>query len=135
MNHARYTFRRAICVTFVLLLAACGGDDGDEAPAPGSNANRPPVISGTPPASVLPGALHTFTPTASDPGGDPLTFSVENAPPWTTFDPATGRLQGTPAAGDEGQYNAIRIGVSDGPFTIHLAAFTITVRDETAPKV
>lgn len=90
-------------------------------------ANRPPVISGTPSTSVMQGTAYSFQPTASDPDGNPLTFSVTNAPSWTTFSTATGRLQGTPTAGHVGTYSNIVIRVSDGSASAALPAFSITV--------
>jgi hypothetical protein len=92
-----------------------------------SAANRAPVISGTPPTSVMQGTAYSFQPTASDPDGNPLTFSVTNAPPWATFSTTTGRLQGTPTASHVGTYSNIVIRVSDGSATAALPAFSITV--------
>src|SRR5690606_18051920 len=56
--------------------------------------NSPPTISGTPATSVEEGSAYSFTPTASDPDGDALTFTIQNRPAWAAFDPATGRLSG-----------------------------------------
>jgi len=89
--------------------------------------NRPPVISGTPPTSVVAGTAYSFQPTASDPDGNPLTYSITNAPPWATFSTTTGRLQGTPSAASVGTYSNIVIRVSDGTASASLAAFNITV--------
>jgi hypothetical protein len=89
--------------------------------------NRAPVISGTPAASVVQGTAYTFQPTATDPDGDALTFSIQNAPSWTTFNAATGRLQGTPTASSVGVFSNIVIRVSDGRTTTSLTAFSITV--------
>ena len=93
--------------------------------------NQPPVISGSGGATILVSEAYSFTPTASDPEGDPLTFSVTNGPSWASFDPATGTLSGTPAAGDAGTYATIIIRVSDGDLTTSLDPFTIAV---TAPN-
>jgi hypothetical protein len=90
--------------------------------------NRPPVISGTPATSIVEGQSYSFTPTASDPDGDPLTFSVSNRPSWATFNTATGRLSGTPGAGAVGNYPNIQIRVSDGSLQANLAAFSIEVQ-------
>ena len=90
-------------------------------------ANRPPTISGTPPTSVVQGTAYSFQPTASDPDGNPLTFSISNAPPWATFSAATGRLQGTPTSSHVGTYSNIVIRVSDGHATAQLPAFSIVV--------
>jgi hypothetical protein len=89
--------------------------------------NRPPVISGTPATTVLQGTAYEFQPTASDPDGNALTYSITNPPVWATFDTATGRLQGTPGAGHVGIYSNIVIKVSDGSASASLPAFSITV--------
>ncbi len=87
----------------------------------------PPVISGTPPASVLAANPYSFTPTASDPNGYPLTFSVSNLPAWASFNTATGQISGTPAATQVGTYSNIVIAANDGKSTASLAAFSVTV--------
>jgi hypothetical protein len=92
--------------------------------------NRPPVISGVPMTSVEAGTPYTFVPTASDPDGNTLIFSITNRPSWAAFDTNTGRLSGTPPSGTTGAFTNIRISVSDGPNTVSLAAFSINV---TAP--
>lgn len=89
--------------------------------------NRAPAISGTPSTSVMQGTPYAFQPTASDADGDPLTFSISNAPSWATFSAATGRLQGTPTAGNVGTFSNIVITVNDGKTTASLPAFSITV--------
>lgn len=102
---------------------------------PANGNNMPPIISGTPPASVTVGATYAFQPSASDPDGDPLGFTAQNRPPWATFDTATGRLAGTPQAGDAGTYSNISISVSDGSTTASLPAFSITVNENNSPPV
>jgi hypothetical protein len=92
-----------------------------------TTANRAPVISGTPSTSVMQGTAYSFQPTASDADGDPLTFSITNAPSWATFSTTTGRLQGTPTASNVGTFSNIAIRVSDGKTTTSLAAFNVTV--------
>jgi hypothetical protein len=89
-------------------------------------ANRAPVISGTPPAAATVGQAYAFTPTASDPDGNTLTFAIANKPAWATFSTSTGRLSGTPTTA--GTHANIAISVSDGKATASLAAFTITVQ-------
>ena len=93
-----------------------------------SSPNRAPTISGTPVTSVLQGALYSFQPTAADPDGNPLTFSITNRPAWATFSATTGRLQGTPGPGDVGTTTGIVIGVSDGTASASLGAFSISVQ-------
>jgi hypothetical protein len=91
------------------------------------SSNRAPSISGTPPSSVTVGEFYDFRPTASDPDGDRLTFSISSRPAWAAFDSATGRLAGTPAAGDAGSYDGINISVSDGQASASLPTFGVTV--------
>jgi hypothetical protein len=98
--------------------------------------NSAPVISGAPPTSASVAELYGFTPTATDPEGDALTFSITNLPSWATFNTATGRLEGTPTASDVGTYDNIVIGVSDGQATAQLPSFSIGVNDvANAPPV
>jgi hypothetical protein len=94
-------------------------------------ANLPPVISGIPPASIVAGQAYSFQPSASDPNGDSLVFSISGKPAWATFNTSTGRLSGTPAPADVGTYNNIVIRVSDGTTMVALAAFSITVTQVT----
>lgn len=91
--------------------------------------NMPPEISGTPPASVTAGDVYAFTPAASDPDGDLLTFSIGNKPAWASFNSATGTLTGIPSQSDVGVYDRIRIRVSDGQVTTVLPRFLINVSD------
>ena len=90
-------------------------------------ANRPPVIGGSPDASVTVGNAYAFTPAASDPDGDALTFSVGGLPAWAEFDPSSGAVAGTPTVDDIGRYSDIAITVTDGELSSALAAFSIDV--------
>ena len=94
----------------------------------GAAANRPPTISGTPATSVLQGAAYSFQPTAADPDGNALTFSIVNRPAWASFDTATGRLSGTPGAANVGTTTGIVISVSDGTASTSLGTFSIAVQ-------
>jgi hypothetical protein len=90
--------------------------------------NSAPMIAGKPASAIVQDSAYDFRPTASDPDGDLLTFSVVNRPRWASFDAATGRLRGTPATGDVGSYRGIAITVTDGKKTTSLPAFTIQVK-------
>ena len=85
------------------------------------------TISGTPLASVNAGSPYGFTPTASGPSGSTLTFSIQNQPPWATFNAANGALTGTPGAANVGTYSNIVIAVTSGGASASLPAFTISV--------
>jgi hypothetical protein len=89
--------------------------------------NRAPSISGTPAGTVVAGEPYSFAPSATDPDGDALTFSVSNKPAWATFSASTGRLSGTPTSAAAGEYVDIVIRVSDGKATSSLPAFGIVV--------
>lgn len=93
-----------------------------------SNGNQPPTITGTPATTVTVGQLYSFQPTARDPEGRTLRFSIQNKPSWATFSTSTGRLSGTPTSSHVGTYSGVRITVSDGVLSASLPAFNITVR-------
>jgi hypothetical protein len=89
--------------------------------------NRAPTISGTPATSASTGTTYSFRPTASDPDGNTLTYSIANRPSWATFNASTGQLSGTPTAANAGTYSNIAISVSDGSLSASLPSFTLTV--------
>jgi hypothetical protein len=86
-----------------------------------------PSISGNPAATVNVGQLYSFTPTASDPEGSPLTFNITNLPVWANFNPSDGTLSGIPSNNDIGLYQGIVISVFDGTNTSSLEPISITV--------
>jgi hypothetical protein len=94
-------------------------------------ANQPPVIGGIPTVEVIIDGFYDFTPTASDPDNDPLSFAVSNKPAWLGFNANTGQLSGIPVAGDEGTYSGIGLSVSDGVDVSSLPDFQIAVVVQT----
>lgn len=132
---------RTIALTFLLAVTLTGCLDDEKsrkasqlassttAPTPGTAqpANAAPTISGSPLTSAKVNEAYTFQPTASDPDGDQLTFTIANKPAWAAFDSATGRLSGTPSSSSSGTFADIRISVSDGKATSSLGAFSIKV--------
>jgi hypothetical protein len=101
--------------------------------APGASTNLAPVISGSPPPSVVVGQEYVFTPTASDPEGASLSFTVANKPAWLDFNTLTGSLRGTPSAAHVGTISNITIAVSDGVNSVNLAPFSFQVAAAAAP--
>src|SRR5271165_5284322 len=85
------------------------------------------TISGKPVASVVAGNAYSFTPTSTNPSGGVLTFTIQNAPSWATFNATTGELSGTPTVGDVGTDSNIVITVNDGMASSSLSAFSIAV--------
>jgi hypothetical protein len=89
--------------------------------------NRAPTISGTPLTSINVLTAYSFQPSATDPDGNTLTFSIQNRPAWATFSTSTGRLSGTPALTDVATFSNIIISVSDGTASVSLPAFSLSV--------
>lgn len=86
-----------------------------------------PKISGTPATAATVGAAYSFQPAGSDASGAKLTFGIQNAPAWASFNSATGLLAGTPTAAAIGTTANIVISVSDGKSSAALPPFSITV--------
>jgi hypothetical protein len=61
-------------------------------PPVGTTSQLSPSIGGTPSGAAVANFPYSFTPSAADPYGDALTFSVQNAPSWASFNSATGEL-------------------------------------------
>ena len=136
--------RRGLYLTFILIFignfvvnpqVAAKRPDNQSGPGKASaqgqlkksQKNIAPSISGEPPTSVFENSLYNFVPSASDPNGDTLSFSIANRPAWANFNSSTGQLQGTPAAGDVATTSNIQINVSDGKDSRSLPTFSITV--------
>lgn len=123
--------RNAVNLSIISVVLAGCLDQGeseagfvDKAAPTGNNA---PTISGNPMTAIDIGSTYSFTPSASDPDGDKLTFSVKNQPSWADFDTTTGTLSGQPALGSVGTYASIEISVSDGKAKSALPRFAISV--------
>jgi hypothetical protein len=84
---------------------------------------------------VTAGSAYSFVPTASDPSGKALSFSVQNKPAWAAFSISTGALTGTPTTAQEGMYGNIIITASDGTSSAALPAFNISVTAPAGPKI
>ena len=93
----------------------------------GTTTNRAPVISGSPQTTVRAGSAYSFQPTASDPNGDALSFSISGKPSWATFSLTRGSLTGTPSTAQIGSYPNVVITASDGRASTSLPAFGVTV--------
>ena len=106
---------------------SCGGGGG------GSTAaiviqNSSPSISGSI-SEIRVGESLNFLPTANDPDGDILTFSISGMPAWASFNSSSGLLTGIPLAEDLGSIAAITISVSDGEFNASIGPFNLTVTE------
>jgi hypothetical protein len=91
------------------------------------DANTPPSIAGRAISAATAGERWEFSPQASDPDGDSLWFTLQNAPAWVNFDPQTGALWGTPQRTDAGRTEDIIVSVTDGIASATLPPFSLTV--------
>ncbi len=130
--------KHLLLVLVVTLLGACSWDDGSIKTSTlqrtgntAATANKAPTISGTPPTLVQADAAYSFTPTASDPDGDALTFTVANKPSWATFNAQNGALTGTPTSAQVGDFLNVTIGVTDGKASSNLPSFSVQVTANT----
>jgi len=89
--------------------------------------NHPPKIEmGNILQKLSTNTTFAFGPSASDPDGDTLTFSVVGNPSWMTLDPATGVLSGT-TPNYETNVEEIKLSVSDGILTSSLEPLSISI--------
>jgi len=109
---------------FVNVKDAAGTLWNDSLRIPGNTA---PEISGSPSSQIKANLAYRFVPVTSDPDGDNLRFSVDNAPPWLKLDSGTGALEGKPTNLQIGYYKNIVIRVSDGRRTDSLLPFNLAV--------
>jgi len=123
----------------IVALAFCQSSGGSHAePVVASNstrssssviaaANRAPTITTAGAQVARVGATFEFQPNSQDADGDRLTYSAENLPPWARLDTATGRIVGTPATADVGEYEGVTITVADATHHAVSSPFNITV--------
>jgi len=97
----------------------------------GPGANRPPVMDPIPDQTVGVGETLTFSVAASDPDGDPLTFSVspQPLPANAVFTAGTGLFSFSPAAGQSGAL-ALTFSVADGRGGTASRTMTVIVTSE-----
>jgi len=111
-----------------LILGGCFFEDWKPPADPVvTQPNGKPTISGVPPTLIRVGEAYDFRPSASDPDGDALSFSIANKPVWANFNAATGGLSGTPRDADVGMTAQVLITVSDGKDQAALERFSVTV--------
>ncbi len=75
--------------------------------------NQPPTITTLPEVQAIVGQTYGYHAGASDPDGDPLTFSLDTAPKGMTIDAATGQIAWSPQQSDLGN-ETVLLQVSDG---------------------
>ena len=80
------------------------------------------------------GELLKFTVSATDPNGDPLTYSASNLPDGASFDSAAHTFNWIPAVGQNGTYTGIHFGVSNGTYS-DSEDITITISEMPPPNI
>lgn len=68
--------RLTIAACGILALTACGGDDGNPPPSPPPPSNSAPTITSAATSQVTENNQGAYQTQATDPDGDPLTFSI-----------------------------------------------------------
>lgn len=87
--------------------------------------NQAPAIAAIADQSVIAGDSFSFNVQASDPDGDPLTYSLNTAPPGMTIS-AAGQINWTTSASDTGDH-PVTVQVTDPDGLGDSASFTVTV--------
>jgi hypothetical protein len=113
--------------------------DSEEITITVGNVNRPPILAAIGNHQVNEGESLSFDLSASDPDGDPLSFSAGNLPSdavLTDNGDGTANLSWTPGYGADGNYQVNVIVTDDGvPAASDSEEITITVGDVNRPPV
>jgi hypothetical protein len=111
---------------------------GNSVPVTVNNAtvsvNRPPVLASIGNQTVNEGQALTFSVSATDPDGNPLTYSTSNMPFGASFNTSTRIFTWTPAYNQSGTYASIHFAVSDGSLS-DTEDITIAVNNVFHPDV
>ncbi len=91
-----------------------------------SGGNQPPVLAPIGNKTTVAGSQLQFTISATDPDGNPLTYSASNLPSGASFNAGTRTFSWTPTTGQVGTYSNVHFEVSDGSLTDY-EDITITV--------
>jgi RHS repeat-associated protein len=91
--------------------------------------NRPPVFTSVPVVSANVGTAYAYPATASDPDGDPLTFSLVSGPSGMTVTPTTGAVNWTPTTAQLGP-QSVTLQVDDGRGGTARQTFTVQVEGQ-----
>ena len=122
--------------TIVFTATDPGGlSDADSATFTVTPVNDPPVITSTPVTQAIEDQLYTYQVTATDPDGDPLTYSLGVAPGWLSINASTGLISGTPTNANVGD-TTVTVIVDDGVNRVTVSqTYTLTVINVNDPPV
>jgi YD repeat-containing protein len=97
--------------------------------------NVSPVLDAVGNLSATEGQPLTLQLAGTDPDGDSLTYSFTNLPAGVAFDPLTGQLDWTPTFDQEGVYDGVVFGVTDGLATDTEAVSITVANSNRAPQL
>jgi hypothetical protein len=99
-------------------------------PVVATTPNTAPTITSTPRTSVRLGGSYSYQVVATDPTGDPLTFSLPTAPAGMTIDAKTGLVSWKPTAAELGS-NPVQVRVDDTRGGFAVQGFSISVASQS----
>jgi trimeric autotransporter adhesin len=129
------SFLRNVAAALVVAVATtgCFEEDDRAGETDAASSNAAPLIQLSPTELTLAaGQAMLVTPSASDPDGDALTFTIVAKPVWANFDSRSGTLSGTPSSADAGVYDGIVISASDGKDTTAGPSLRVVVQSSTS---
>lgn len=91
-----------------------------------ARSNQGPTITSVPVRQARAGQGYVYQVTAMDPDGDPLQYSLPEAPPGMTIDTASGRVQWTPGAQNAGSHT-VKVRVRDPQEYSHTQSYSLDV--------
>ena len=97
--------------------------------------NRAPVLAAIGDKAVAEAATLTFTISATDPDGDPVTYSATNLPAGASFEAATATFTWTPTNDQAGTYTGVTFTATDPGLLSDSEAITITVSETNRPPL
>ena len=96
--------------------------------------NRPPFFTSLPELAANVNVEYAYTPAATDPDGDTVSYSVISGPAGFQYDPPSGEFLWTPTADDLGP-NTVTVQAADPSGEIDQQTFTISVAPNRATPI
>lgn len=94
--------------------------------------NTAPTIVSAPTTVTEPETEYVYQPSANDPDGDPLTFSLQTAPSGMSVDQSSGRISWTPSEEQSGEHAvALSVADSEGASNTQFFNLVVTSNNET----
>ncbi len=97
--------------------------------------NQGPTISTQPPLKATPQKEYSYEPNAKDPDGDPLKWTLKNAPKGAKIDPNTGKITWTPDPKDAGTTAKFEIEVCDDKGHCSSQSWRVVVPSYHPPQI